>query len=176
VHPGPTGLSCLSVGSPGAKHVEIYIFRRRARGWEVLLLRRSPGRSLAGVWQPVTGKIRRGESILRAAAREVLEETGLVPVRWWLLETPSLHFDRKTWEVCTLPRFAAEVTAGEPVRRSSEHTDHEFVSARTAGRRVLWDSQREGLRALARQVIRGGRLARALEISTREPARMRRSR
>ena len=38
---------------------------------ELLLIRRSPERSLAGVWQPVTGGIERGESALAAAGREV---------------------------------------------------------------------------------------------------------
>jgi 8-oxo-dGTP pyrophosphatase MutT (NUDIX family) len=131
---------------------------------------------LPGVWQPVTGTIRRGESFLRAAAREVREETGLNPARWWLLETPAFYFDRTTGALCALPRFAAEVAPGEPVRRSPEHSDHAFVSARTAGRRVLWDTQREGLRALTRQVLRGGPLAQALEVSPRKPARPRRSR
>ena len=58
-------------------HVEVYVFRRRSRAVEFLCLRRASGRSLAGVWQPVTGKRRRGESARRAAWREVVEETGV---------------------------------------------------------------------------------------------------
>ena len=41
--------------------VEVHVFRRHGKRLELLLIRRSPQRSLAGVWQPVTGGIERGE-------------------------------------------------------------------------------------------------------------------
>ena len=59
------------------RQIEVFLFRRRGRRVEFLLIRRAPPRSLAGVWQPVTGGIKKGEAAYRAAAREVLEETGL---------------------------------------------------------------------------------------------------
>ncbi len=145
-------------------HVEVYVVRLRSRRLQILLLRRSRNSSLPGVWQPVTGTIRRGESVFRGAAREVREETGLVPRRWWLLESPTLYFNRTTGALRALPRFVAEVSTADRVRRSPEHTAHAFVSAREARRRLLWESQREGLEALRRQVLPGGALARALEI------------
>ena len=61
------------------KQIEVYLFRRRAGRIELLVLRRARGRPFAGVWQPVTGRIRRGERPSRAATREVREETKLVP-------------------------------------------------------------------------------------------------
>ena len=71
-------------------HVEVYLFRRRGGKVEFLTLRRSPNRrKLPGVWQPVTGKLERGERAWASAAREVLEETGLKPRRWWTLESPT---------------------------------------------------------------------------------------
>jgi hypothetical protein len=51
------------------------------------------------------------------------------------------------------------------VRISREHTAHRFASAREAARRVLWDSQREGLAEVHSQVLKGGARARALEIA-----------
>lgn len=138
------------------------MFRRRPRP-RFLVLRRSADSRLPGVWQPVTGTMRRGESIFVAARREVREETGLDPNRWWLLEAPAFYHDR-LGRLFAVPRFAAEVGAREPVRLSAEHDAHAFMSPRAAARRFLWDSQREGLRALGRQVLRGGALARALEI------------
>ena len=101
--------------------------------------------------------------MFQAAAREVREETGLTAQRWWLLETPLLLLgDRGRLSV--LPRFAAEVAAGSKVRVSSEHDAHAFLLPAAAGRRFLWDSQREALQDLRRQVLRGGPLARALEV------------
>ncbi|MBI3723981.1 NUDIX hydrolase [bacterium] len=42
-----------------------------------LFVERAGGRFAAGYWTPVTGRLLPGESLARAAEREVLEETGL---------------------------------------------------------------------------------------------------
>jgi 8-oxo-dGTP pyrophosphatase MutT (NUDIX family) len=153
------------------RQIEAYVFRRRGRAVQVLALKRSSDRrTLPGIWQPVTGGRRRSETIFAAAAREVREETGLAPRRWWLLESPLLYFDRESGAPLALPRFAAEIGAGAEVRRSREHDDHRFVSPERAGRLFLWESQRHALRDL-RVVWKGGSLAAALEIP---PARFRR--
>jgi dATP pyrophosphohydrolase len=150
-------------------HVEVYLFRHRARRVEFLALRRAPGRTLPGVWQPVTGRIRRGEGALAAAAREVREETGLVPRRWWALETTGVFYDAGTDRVLALPLFAAEVGAADAVRLSAEHDAWAFLSAPAAARRWLWNAQRRGLRAVKDEVLAGGRLARALEVAPPGP-------
>jgi 8-oxo-dGTP pyrophosphatase MutT (NUDIX family) len=147
-----------------ASLIEVYVFRKRGGRVQFLLLRRRPGRSLAGVWQPVTGKLHRGETAVRGAAREVSEETGIRPRRWWRLETVRVTFDPARDSLGVITRFAAEIPAHARVRISREHTAHRFASAREAARRVLWDSQREGFAEVRRQVLRGGARARALEI------------
>jgi 8-oxo-dGTP pyrophosphatase MutT (NUDIX family) len=155
------------VSSLTCTHVEVYVFRRRAGRVEFLALRRAPGRSLPGVWQPVTGRLRRREPAARGAARELAEETGLAPLRWWALETLTLYIDAARDRVVVLPMFAAEVDAASRVRLSREHDRARFVPRASAARLFLWDAQRRGLDAVARQVLRGGALARALEIRAR---------
>jgi len=147
-----------------ASVVEVYVFRRRARRVEFLALRRRPGGSLPGVWQPVTGKLMRGEAAARAAVREVREETGLLPRRLWRLERVSAYYDPGKEAIRIVTTFAAELPARAPVRISREHTAHRFLTAREAARRFLWDSQGRGLAAVRDQVLRGGPRARALEI------------
>src|SRR6185436_10846379 len=91
-------------------HVEVYLFRRRGRRVEILILKRSQERRvLPGVWQPVTGKKNLRERAIQAAAREVFEETGLEPRRWWLLETLTLYFDGASGAIRALPLFVAEI-------------------------------------------------------------------
>src|SRR5262245_12670026 len=158
-------LSCPAVPRLDASLIEVYVFRKRGGRVEFLLLRRRPGKSLAGVWQPVTGKLRRGESAVRGAAREVHEETGIRPRRWWRLETVRATFDPRRDAIRIITRFAAEIPGRARVRISREHTAHRFARAREAARRVLWESQREGFTEVRHQVLKGGARARALEIA-----------
>ncbi len=152
-------------------HVEVYLFRRRARRVEFLALRRAPERKkLPGVWQPVTGSRNRLESILRAAAREVREETGLTPRRWWLLETLTLYVDARSGAVLALPLLAAEVGARDRVVISSEHDACAWLPRGKAARRFLWESQRRGLEAVRREVLENAVLSRALDVTHRMPA------
>lgn len=128
------------------------------------MLRRSPGRSLPGVWQPVTGKRKPGETAVRAALREAQEETGVEPLRLWALEAPAIFFDAADDAFVLLPLFAIEIDPKASVRLSPEHDAFAFVSAGEAARRVLWTSQRRGLSAVRAEVLRFGRLARELEV------------
>ncbi|MGH2465807.1 MAG: NUDIX domain-containing protein, partial [Candidatus Limnocylindrales bacterium] len=61
--------------------VDVWIFRIPAgavdeSGIEILLLRRAPGRILAGLWQCVSGSLEPGETVVAGALRELHEETG----------------------------------------------------------------------------------------------------
>ncbi len=149
-------------------HVEVYVFRRRGRRVEFLLLRRSADRrTLPGVWQPVTGKRLARERMLAAAVRELREETGLTPRRWWALETVTLFPDTERDAIVALPLFAAEVDARVRVRLSREHDRSAWLGIGEAARRVLWQSQRRGLEAVRREVLGSARLASALEVTPR---------
>ena len=127
------------------------------------------------MWQPVTGKLRRGEDALAGAAREVREETGLAPGRWWALEGIGIYFDARAGRARVMAMFAAEVGARERVTLSREHSAFAFLAAPAASRRFLWEAQRRGLESVKREVLRGGRLAAALEVTRLvRPARVRR--
>ena len=155
--------------------VEVYVFRRRARAVQFLALRRAQRRKLGGVWQPVTGKIGLLETIAEAAWREVKEETGITPLRMWRLERTSIHVDGHGRALVVLPLLAAEVGPRDAIRLSREHTEWRFVSPAAAARLYLWDSQREGLEAVRRQILPGGARARALELGIANRRRSRRT-
>jgi dihydroneopterin triphosphate diphosphatase len=153
-------------------HVEVHLFRRRGARVEFLALRRARDRDvLPGIWQPVTGRLDRGERPEAAARREVREETGIEPVRWWWLETLSTWYDADARAVQALPLLVAEIAPDARVTLSDEHDAWAFVTAAEAARRYLWDSQRAALAAVRSQVLRGGPLARALALP--EPRRAR---
>ena len=150
--------------------VEIHLFRRRRLRTEFLLLRRSPTRSLAGVWQPVTGGIEPGEAAYAAAVREVREETRLAPLRWWSLEHLTIHYEAGSDLIRVVPVFVAEVAWTDAVHLSAEHDQYAFVPAVLARRRVLWESQRRAMRAIAEEILGGGANADAREITARVAA------
>jgi len=152
-----------------SSHVEVYVFRRRRGRIEFLALRRSPGRKLGGVWQPVTGKRRRLEPAARAASRELTEETGLEPRRMWCLETMTIYYDTDADSFAVLPLFVAEVRASDRVKLSREHTAFAWLPRVRCGRRYLWASQQRALEAIRGEILSGGALARALEITYQSP-------
>ena len=147
------------------RQIEVHLFRRRARRVEFLLIRRAPSLSLAGVWQPVTGGIKKGEAAYRAAAREVLEETGLTPIRWWALEHLTAFYEPARDAIAVVPVFAAEVLWTDPVHLSEEHDRYAYADAKATARRMLWDTQRRALAAVRTEVLAGGPNAEAREVT-----------
>ena len=147
--------------------IEVYLFRRRGRRVEFLTLRRATDRTFPHVWQPVTGKLKRGETALDGARREVLEETGLEPRRWWALETVTVYLEPGRGVIHLLPMFVAQVAANDRPRLSAEHDAWRFLSARAAARRYLWRSQVRALEAVRDEVLVGGPRARVLEVTER---------
>jgi len=157
-----------------SSHVEVYVFRRRRGRVEYLALRRGKDRrKLPGIWQPVTGKRNFREPAPKAALRELQEETGLEPRRMWCLETLTIYYEAETDSFAVLPLFVAEVSANDRVHLSREHMDFAWLPHAQCGRRYLWASQRRALDAVRTEVLRGGVLARANEITYQSPRRTR---
>lgn len=115
---------------------------------EILLIRRSAGRELAGLWQCVTGSIEPGERIALAALRELGEETGIageaieafydldlvIPFHW-----PDA--DAILSEVVFAVRVRPDV---EPVL-SHEHDGYRWVDPAQAARLTVWPSYRDSI-------------------------------
>lgn len=135
--------------------VDCHVFRRRAGAEEWLLLKRAPHIRLPGTWQMVSGTIERGEKAYVAAARELLEETGLRPLHLYQASFVNRFYLAATDEVVLTPVFAAEAAADATVRLSGEHTEHEWVGPAEAERRYPWPGQRESLRVIREQFILG---------------------
>lgn len=138
------------------RDVSVHLFRRSADGGRFLMLRRCPARG--GFWQGVSGAPLPGETDAEAAAREVLEETGLdvresifpLGVSYSYSLRPELS---ERWEQLygrgvervSVVSFAAELRDGDPVLDPSEHDAFGWYSYEEADALLDWPIERDAL-------------------------------
>jgi dATP pyrophosphohydrolase len=145
--------------------VEVCIFRIRNSVPEVLLLRRAADEDrYPGIWQNVTGTVHDGEDSIAAAKRELKEETGLAPVRFWVVPHISSFYDRTRDLVVSVPLFAAEVGVEASPVLSREHDLLAWLPFSEAASRLVWPGQRSGLDIVLQYIVGGGAASRLSEI------------
>ena len=125
--------------------VDVYVLRLSHPGLEALVLRRAPGGRCPGSWEVVHGRIEQGEDPTEAGLRELREETGLEPVRFYNLSRAELFYRHRTREVAVIPAFAAFAAPESEVRLSPEHDGYEWLSLDAARNRVSWPRERRAL-------------------------------
>jgi len=129
--------------------IDVYPYRLDDAGnARFLLLRRAPGVAYAGAWRMVGGKIRPGEAAWEAALREVQEETGRTPRRFWALPSVNVFYEWQHDRINLTPAFAAELDA-DPVL-NHEHDAFAWLPAEDAATRLRWPEQQRLLRLTAR--------------------------
>lgn len=97
----------------------------RDDGDRILLVRRAPGASRAGLWSVPAGFVTYGEEIREAAARELREETGLVAAVGEVLHVASNFHDPAKLTVGVW--FAGTVTGGS-LQAGDDADDARFFS------------------------------------------------
>jgi dihydroneopterin triphosphate diphosphatase len=125
--------------------VDLYVLRGAESALECLVLRRAAGGRCPGSWETVHGHIEAGERPAEAAARELEEETGLVPVRLYNVSRVESFYQHRADEVALIPVFAALVTLEAPVRLGSEHDCFEWLTPAAAESRFAWPRERRAL-------------------------------
>jgi 8-oxo-dGTP pyrophosphatase MutT (NUDIX family) len=128
--------------------VDCWLFRVTGDGPELLLLRRAPGRILAGLWQCVSGSVEAGERIAIGALREVEEETGFGPSAieaFYDLDLVNQFHEPSYDAVVTAAVFAARVGSDAEPRLSREHDGARWLPIADAHRDVVWPGYREAI-------------------------------
>ena len=133
--------------------VDCWVFRtvRSARdvpSTEVLLLRRSPGRILPGLWQCVSGSLEVEERVALGALRELAEETGFAGgaiEAFYDLDLVNQFHEPSYDAVVTAAVFAVRVGATAEPRVSHEHDGARWLALDDAHREVIWPGYRTAI-------------------------------
>ena len=123
---------------------EVLVFVRR--GEEFLVLRRSERQG--GYWHSVAGALEEGESYADAAARELLEETGLraspfdLRTRYAYKAEPwESHFEPGVAEIA-VECFLADAPEGWEPELDWEHDEHRWCTREEAVVLLYWPEPR----------------------------------
>jgi len=120
------------------------------------MLKRSPDEKIyPNLWQFVSGSLHDGEKAIDAALRELKEETGLHPKRFWVVPYANTFYDHTYDAVNVSPLFAAQVEIGETPELSTEHCTYEWLLFPDALRRLVWPGQRLGLEVVEKYIAAG---------------------
>ena len=109
------------------------------------MLKRSPDNKVhPGIWQIVTGSIKNKEKALNAALRELKEETGLEPKKFFVIPKVTNFYSYKNDTINIIPLFLA-LTEYKEIDISKEHSRYKWLSFEKAIKKLQWISQKENL-------------------------------
>ncbi len=146
----------------------MYVLRGAGPALECLVLRRSGAGRCPGAWEVVHGHIEPGERPAEAALRELREETGLTPARFYNVSRVEAFYQHAIDTVALVPVFAAFAADGAQAVPGEEHDAVEWLPPAEAIARVAWPREARALEDIVRVFRDGhpGPIADVLHIAT----------
>ena len=136
--------------------VEVCVFSFLDTAPLYLLLRRSKSdRIYPDTWQMVSGSIEENETAVKASLRELKEETGFVPQKFWLVPHMNTFLNPKRDVVHISAVFSAEVPPGLQPLLSAEHYQFEWCSLDRAKKLLVWPGQVQALNIVHEYIVQG---------------------
>jgi len=152
--------------------VEVCVFKKVHHKPRYLLVKRADDDTLyPGIWQLVTGMVERDEHAVRAALRELREETQLQPQRVWVVPYVDIFYSAATDSINLCPLFAVEVKETDEPKLSHEHQAYGWCTLAEAKKRLVWHGQKEGLQRADQYIVgglEGGKLTEVKDFSSFE--------
>lgn len=106
--------------------VEIIVFK--IIDGKILFLMLKRNEQNGGFWQPISGGINKGESLVDAVKRELFEETGIVDFVHIYENVHYFEFNTEKYGVLKEHVFGMRVAENIGVKLSSEHTEMKWCS------------------------------------------------
>ena len=125
--------------------VSVFVCRLVQDTMEVLLIKRSEG-YIGGTWQMVSGTLEHGETAVDAALRELHEETGIKPDRFYSANQLQQFYEVGQNCVNLVPVFLAFVDSDCEIVLSEEHTDYMWFFYDQVGDHVAFPDQADSAR------------------------------
>ena len=144
--------------------IEAHVFREVKGGIEFLLLKRAEKEIYPGLWQMVTGKIRKNEKAYETALREIKEETGLIPQKLWVVPNVNIFYSHENDYISLLPVFVAKVESKSEVKICDEHCDCKWLKPDRAKKLLAWPGQRKSVDIITDYYLRKRNLLDMIEI------------
>ena len=119
----------------------------------LFLLRKEDG-ELPSSWQPVSGKILKGETIRAAFKRLVVTKTGQQPTEMYKLDRVNIFYDDYYDTVMFVPSAACRLSSNTVVL-SSLHSDYKWVNEQEATELLEWETQRQYIQTISKKLKNG---------------------
>ena len=134
--------------------VIVHVVKLRGNEVKYLLLKRC-GKFLTGNWQMVAGKVEEGETGTQGALRELYEETGIKPDRFYTADFVESFYLPKFDLMCHAPVFVAFVDEDQEVVLSpKEHDEFTWVTLSEALSLLEFSGQRIALQHIDDEFVK----------------------
>jgi dATP pyrophosphohydrolase len=129
--------------------IDVYPYRINTSGKvEFLILLRSATKIYADQWRMIGGKVKEGEAYWQAALREVEEELGSKPDRFWTLPSLNQFYEASSDQIHIIPAFAAEYNMEMKPVLDDEHRDFKWISNHEIEKFIHWPEQQRLMKML----------------------------
>ena len=131
--------------------VEVIVFKIINDKISFLLLKRNEQRG--GFWQPVTGGVEEGESLIEAVNRELREETGITKYSRIIENLHYFEFKSEGYGELKEYVFGVEIDSDTAIKISSEHTEMKWCDLDEALTLLKHDSNKVGFRKISHLML-----------------------
>lgn len=136
--------------------VDVYPYSLTENGPLFLIVKRSPEKIYAHQWRMIGGKRRDGETAWEAVLRELKEETGFTPERFWTVPAINQFYEPDSDTIHFIPAFAAAVPERSELKLDEEHTGHEWIKIEQVSRYIRWPEQERIMKLIHKIVLADG--------------------